>query len=1309
MQYDLMKFAKQKAWKAFVTFTLSLLCAFSAVVSWSQTTQQFTGHVLDSAGAVIPAAQVIVHNQATGVDIKTVTTSSGDYTVTYLPPGTYDITVSKAGFKTEKKTDILLNVDQTSTINFQLDVGATTVEITVNASETQIELSKADNGEIIDNERIQEAPLDGRNPYGLFDLSPGTHDFSSAQYPRPFDNVTGNQLVNGSFQPSQQNIDGASNEAADLGRTAFTPSVDVVQEYKIVLNAYDASYGRSGGSAVDVSIKSGSNKFHGTADYYARRQWLDTFDFGTKYNAFSSDTPAVKLGHRRSQESFVVDGPVVIPHLVNGKNKLFFVASYERMRDILPNPGYNHYSVPNPAWVTGDFSTATYWNTTTNSLQPLTIYDPLTPLHTVVDPNDGLTKQAHDAFPGNRIPAGRIDPVAANVLSYLSYVTPNANPGPGYAPWSNNYKVNQLENDLWQNTMVKVDYNPSDANTLSFRWAQQGRYAIDLWNTCVSNADPANSNGSGNQPHTETGTAQWTHVFNPNLIFNVNASVMLYTNESIEGDIFPNNEVAKLGYVPAFYNQIQSTNRFLNISSNGLPGASNFVDFGPNWLGFSGDRHALDFLPTLTYVKGAHTIRAGVNVDFYQWMNPEGGNADNFNFTPNFSSEFESYDSGGNNRNNEDAPGYSSGLSTASLLLGYPNSGSVNWTDYPFYSQHYFAPWFQDDWKITKKLTLNLGLRWDFLTPEVERHNKLDGVFNTTVLNPVSSQIPTGTAALGTMTNLQGGLTFAGVNGQPRGAYALNKLEVQPRIGFAYAISEKMSIRGGIGENIENLQIVPNSDGFSSSTSYNPSLNNGLTPYTATTGQGLSNPIAVIPQPIGSTGPAYSQDLGKSFSFVNPNYHMPVIWNWSLTYEMAPTRHDVFSVNYSGSRVPNNPENNNINQISPAWNAQCDVERGGKSSLCNATITNPFLNIAAFGGSNYYNSSTISASNFTRPYPLFGAITENGATNDGKNWYNAVSVVGSHQLSGSLSVHATYTHAKAESSGGWVPGSNTFAPPGTNPSTGWVDQLNNVMAREVSTFNDVKHQVSFSGVAILPFGKNRLLLSHVNRFVDEIVNGWEITPLYTYYSGFAWRPQDSGGSYDSDGNHSTVYDHSGNWEMASGGPISKSMGVSHTILPPDGNHNYSRIRGVTPCVGYETEVTSKAGITSKVPMASPAAVAAGCAASVTDVSNIQFFRTANSYAVGRQNIDFGVRQPGAYKLDIAASKNFSIPAASKIYFGDQAKLQIRVDFLNAFNHANWDEGYNNDPTSLEWGTIGKGPSGPNSNPRYLQLSGKLNW
>ena len=235
-----------------------LLLVSSGVVAWSQTTQQFTGRVLDSTGAVIPEAQVVVHNEATGVDVKTVTTNSGDYTVPYLIPGTYDISVSKEGFASVNKTDIALHTDQSSTVDFQLGVGATSQVVTVNASATQIEASKADIGEIIDNKRILEMPLDARNPFGLFSLSPGTHDFSNSQYPRPFDNVTGNQIVNGSTQPSQTNIDGIGNDASDVGRAAYMPSADVVQEYKIVLNAYDASYGHSGGSAVDVSLKSGS-------------------------------------------------------------------------------------------------------------------------------------------------------------------------------------------------------------------------------------------------------------------------------------------------------------------------------------------------------------------------------------------------------------------------------------------------------------------------------------------------------------------------------------------------------------------------------------------------------------------------------------------------------------------------------------------------------------------------------------------------------------------------------------------------------------------------------------------------------------------------------------------------------------------------------------------------------------------------------------------------------------------------------------------------------------------------------------------
>ena len=798
----------------------------------------------------------------------------------------------------------------------------------------------------------------------------------------------------------------------------------------------------------------------------------------------------------------------------------------------------------------------------------------------------------------------------------------------------------------------------------SFRWSKQARSIFANWGVGAPQSDPANGNGQGTAPAAQTYAVQWTHVFSPKLLLNVGVNAMNFDNNQLEGSTLPYNMTAKLGFASAFYNQLENHNHFLDITSNGLPNAANFAELGASWLGYSGDRHALDFLPTLTYVKGAHTIRTGININFSQWDNPEGNNGNGFNFSSNFSNEY---------WNSPDAPGYTSGMSVASMLLGYPNSGTMNWDTFQFWSQHYIAPWVQDDWKISRKLTLNLGLRWDFTTPETERHNKMNGVFNSSVLNPVSSVLATGTPALGTNTNLQGGLTFAGVNGQSRGAYKMNMLDIQPRIGFAYALSDKMSLRGGVGESYISDQSSNGSDGFSSSASYNNSLDNGVTPYTATTGLGLSNPISVVPLPSGASL-GYLQDLGKSFSFLNPNYQIPALWSWSLTYEIAPTRRDVFSVSYVGNRVPNNPESTNINQISPQWNAQCDIERGGDRQLCDSStgqITNPFLGIAGFAGTSYYSSNTLSKSNFTRPFPEFGDITENGAMNNGKAWYNSFQAVGSHQLSRSLTLHATYTHARAFTSGGWV------------------DQLNRVMLRQVSTSNDVNHSITFSGVAVLPFGRNRLLFSNANRFVDEIVNGWEIAPLYTYYSGFAWRPSDSGGS-------GQPYDQAGNWEMAStGGPIDKSMGVNRAILPPDGNHKDSRIRGVTPCVGYKDTDTGDI-------IPSPAATAAGC-------SSIEFVRAPNAYAVGRQNVDFGIRQPGAYRFDMAASKSFSIPEGSRIFLGDATKLQIRADFLNALNHPAWDEGYNSDPTSIDFGTIGKGPNGPTNTPRYLQLSAKFTW
>jgi hypothetical protein len=648
-----------------------------------------------------------------------------------------------------------------------------------------------------------------------------------------------------------------------------------------------------------------------------------------------------------------------------------------------------------------------------------------------------------------------------------------------------------------------------------------------------------------------------------------------------------------------------------------------------------------------------------------QGSNPTGGNNDSWNFSNNFTNEFYGYG---------EAPGWTSGSAYASGLLGYLNSGSVPYNFHDFESQHYYAPWVQDDWKITKNLTLNLGFRWDFQMPRTVRDNQVNGAFDTSVINPVSSQLSVAVV---------GGPTFAGVNGQPKTAYAMNKFEWQPRVGFAYAYSPKISLRGFVAKNYPIDNGLDGNWGFSTSTGYTNSVYSdavyGSQPYTANNGfgeaPGLKNPYSAVAQPVKSSL-GYLSNLGNSWSWYNPKYRGQSLWNYSLTLEAALTKRDVVSVGYVGNYSGDQPEQDNINHRSAAFNQQCNGEAVGWSVNVNGAnvpahqicdnqfingqlntigyMTNPFKGVSAFNnGSGYYSPTYISRGDLTRPNFGWWDLNEWGVDNKGYNYYNAMQVTAKHQVSNNLSLYFNYTHA-------------------TNIYSNSFDSTYRTRYRQVSTSNQINHAINASGVVYLPFGRNRQLLSHVNRLVDEAINGWEISPLMSYYSGFSWRP-------------------GGTWEWNTSAP----MGIKHKTLPADGSHNYSRIQGVTPCVGYRNSDTG-----AIVP--SPAATAAGCA------NNIQYVQ-AGSYAVPRDVVDFGIKQPGATQFDMAISKNFSVPGLPKMIFSDKTNLQLRMDMLNALNHPNWDYGYNGDPTSINWGTISKGPSSPNNNSRYLQLSGRLSW
>lgn len=1250
-----------RVWITKTAFGLSLLLTVLAGSMNAQGIQQFVGHVADGTGAIIPGATVTIHDEGTGINNVVKTTGAGDYTVPYLKPGTYTISVKAAGFKELSKTHIHLDVDQTSKMDFTLPVGSVDETVTVNSDAVQIELAKADRGEIIENERIQEMPSNGRNVLTLFALSPGAIQGNNPTYTRGQDNPSQNLQANGvTINAVAENIDGATNDNAG-NYMGYNPPLDSVGSFKVVLNAYDASYGRSAGAAVDVSLKSGSNRPHGDVYYFGRKPFLDTNLWTSDYAlATYANNPTglapLNPRHNRDQFGAELDGPLSIPFLYNGKDKTFFLIQWEQSYESTPGTSPSISSIPNPQWLTGDFSGATYYNNTTHALTPLTIYDPLSPLVSFVD-TDGKTKLGHSPFPGNRIPTtctpippatscSHIDPVGQAIAQYYLGIPMNFNPGAGVAPYqNNNYRV-QIQTFVTRNGTVKLDQNFGAHDRATLRWG--GYEAFNITNTSIPLTNPANGLTSQVQPNEMQFALDEIHTFTPNLLLDNKVVVQTYKQGLSFGA--RGNFLGPLGFSQHLISNSVTPDLFPYIQASSNLGGNAFLSLGNAQPSRHNISHELAYQPSLTYTHGHHTFRGGLDLRLLQYTTTVPANNQNnaFSFTNTFTSVF-------SGTTTTPITGTTTGLSIASLLIGDPNSGSTANPNAPFYSQHYAAPWFQDDWKITPKLTLNFGIRYDLLGARTERHNQLLGAFDASASSPINAQLTTTTGLSGP---LLGGATYAGVNGQPRGAYSMNLLNIQPRFGAAYAFTNRTSLRVGFGEFFVNDESVNGSTGFTSVTNYTNSLDGGATPYGH-----LSDPFPTFVSPTGSSRGLIT-GVGGSLSFINPNLQIPSVWTSSVSVEQQLSKRDILDISYSSARSYNLPGSDNINHQSATYNAQCDVERGAPSGArtkyCDGTtspakVASPFYQVAAFNGTGYYSSSTISAKDLTRRFPQYTDITENNLPLV-HSWYNSLQVSASHNASKDLTLHFALTWSKN------MQGGNI------------IDSVNRVYGRNLMA-NDVPVAISFSGVYYLPFGRGRTILGHTNRIVDAAVGGWELAPYYVYTQGvpWSWSP--------------------GTSTLNNNFHVLGSLHVNQQDLPYDANHGYKRLRGVTPCVGYEDPDTP--GLINP----GPSYTQAGC-------TSYAIVRAASAYSVAQNVVYTGVRLPNNHQFDASLSKRFA--------YSERANLQLRVDVFNLLNHPNWSQvggsGANNfgtDPTNDSWGTITKGPTGPENFSRELQLSGKI--
>lgn len=1021
----------------------SRLVALCVLMVSAMAAQEFratiTGRITDSTDAAIPKATLEIRNVDTNEVTVAVTSASGDYTAPLLRPGTYELSLQVPGFKAFTRSGVMLNVGQTATINIVLEVGNVTDQITVSAESPLVDTATANRGAVIDNQQVTEFPLNGRNPFMLSTLAAGVNFNGNLIYPRPFDNgAIAQWSLNGSLGANNDfMLDGAPNNAqGGTNNIALVPPVDSVQEFKVQTNSYDAQYGHTGGGVVNVSLKSGTNSFHGTVYEFARRNSWDA-------NSFQNNAAgAPRTGHYLDQYGVQAGGPVYIPGIYNGRDRSFFMVNYEGYREGTPGP--LTLSVPEPEMREGDFS-----KLVDAQGRKITIYDPTTG-------RDVNGTWVRDPFPGNVIPQERVNPVARTIISYMREPNRPSPAGQGYA--RNNVFIpggDQIMEDGFYNLVAKYDQRIGSRHSMFWRHASNSRYQER--NTNGLFAEPGTDGYYRHQRINFAQVLDWITTVSPRVVLNARLSFNRYVEKNgrkgNEGfDIttlgFPQSLAAGLPHKPNF-----GRYTFSSYTALGAYPTSNITN---NWA----------LHPNLTWVRGSHSIKAGVDMRTIQYITNNPGNVLALGATPsNTQKDYNRADS-------------LSGDSIASWLLGTPSNGSSVHNLFPTFLYQYYAPWVQDDWKVTRNLTINLGLRWDFNIPANERFDRLNRGFDAGVVNPVDAMVDR--EAFPDTPVLRGALLFAGVDGVPRNSADTYMRAIQPRIGFAYRLADRLALRGGWGRyymNPSNDYLQTN--GYSVTTSLINTLDGGRT-YLPNL---IDNPFPILDVPSGSSLGALTY-LGRGFSFVNPNFKIPHVNQFSVSLQYELLQGIKIEAAYVGSRSGNLQTSRAFNTYDLAFRQQVNLMEGGNPAYGDELLPNPLYNLEPFAGTSSYSSLNTSRATQAAPYPAFGSLTEL-TRNDGAAWYNSFQLTLETRRRGGLNLLATYTLSK-----------NIYR-------QGFNDVQRNIQQQGIYQF-DRTHRLTLGAVYQLPFGEGRRFLNTSHGVWKRLLSGWETTWMLQAQSGLPW-------------------------------------------------------------------------------------------------------------------------------------------------------------------------------------------------------------
>lgn len=1025
--------------KTFLCFGL-----FTALV-WGQSyTASVRGTVTDSTKAAIPSASVVLTEANRNIQHTAKTDAAGRYVLTALPPGAYTLTVEAPGFKSYSQPAFDLEVQQQATIDVEMAVSGVSTSIEVIGTAPLLNTATATLGQVIENKFIQTAPLASRNPMSLVMLTPGLVPTESDAGGVASVNFVANGTRNSTAEVV---LDGAAisgiEQNSSITEVKYTPSVDVIEEFKVQTNYFSAEFGNTGGAIVNMVSKSGTNELHGVGYEFHRNSVLNANDF------FSNREGVPLPDFKRNLFGVTLGGPVVFPKLYNGKNRTFFFMDYEGLRQDAATTLLT--TVPTPLQLSGDFSQTFRSN---GKLYP--IFNP----YDTYEAADGSILR--NQFPDNKIPKSMQNPISLNFLKYYPAATSDGDP----LTHANNFYKAGVNNDRGDKMDIKVDHNISEKQRFTTRYSSNWiEYSPqNLLGTVAGNYNVGSERD-------QNFVFDYTRTQSPTTVYTARASVMRVKslNDPISTG-FNSTAPDTLGLSPIF--QTLGVLQFPRITASGYTG----LGAGGWAIIHRGELVGL-VNGSVTKIIGGHTIKSGAEFRRYY---------ENY-FQPAYPSGSLSFS---RSMTGEDPLSASSsqGNGIATMLLGWGSGGEMD-LDYPTAtSSGYFGTYVQDDWRVTSKFTLNLGVRYDFDIPRTERFNRLNW-FDYGAVSPIAGQVAA-------FPDLRGLMLYA--HSGKRSPYNGDYNNIQPRIGIAYALGNRMSIRAGYGiyYSVSRASIKGEvGSAFRSGTSLEFSRDGNFTQYAT-----LANPF-----PTGLiTPPGPSKDplafLGLGFDAYDPQAINPQYQQWNFSIQRELPGNSVLEINYGGSKGTHlafgtDDVLGNRNKLDPSYWAL------GRDALYEQ-VANPFYGVIT-NPNSVLSQPTVERQQLLLTYPQYEAYM-GGYTAPpyiGNSIYHALQVKYEKRFSNGLALLGHYTFSKlisdSDSAGTDIDWLGGF--------TGLQDWKNLRLERSVATF-DIPHRFVLSVDYQLPIGRNRLLGKNMHRVADALIGGWELSSILTFSSGYPIVP-----------------------------------------------------------------------------------------------------------------------------------------------------------------------------------------------------------